>query len=95
MIVTLDDVKSWLRVDYDDDDADIQTLIDAAESYLFNATGVSFDSTNPLATLYCRVLIKDWYDDRDLMQDAKCSDKVRFTLQSIMMQLQYPAEDDT
>ena len=89
MIVTLSEAKSWLRVDYDDDDDDIQSLIDSGEAYLYNATGVSYDNTNPLAKLFCRVLIKEWYEDRGLMVDYKCSDKCRFTLQSILMQLQY------
>lgn len=89
MIVSLDEAKNWLRVDYSDDDDDIQLLIDSAEAYLLNASGITYDNTNPLARLYCRVLIKEWYEDRSFMVDYKCSDKVRFTLQSILMQLQY------
>lgn len=88
MIVSLDQAKSWLRVDYNDEDEDIQMLVDAAELYLNNATGRVFDAGNPLAVLYCRVLISDWYENRSLMQDNKTSDKVRFTLQSIIKQLQ-------
>jgi uncharacterized phage protein (predicted DNA packaging) len=89
MITNVQQAKSWLRVDYDEEDEDIQMLVDAAELYLKNATGKDYDSANPLAVLYCRVLITDWYENRTLMQDNKTSDKVRFTLQSIKMQLQY------
>lgn len=89
MIVNLDEVKSWIRVDSECENSDIQSLINGAELYLKNATGKTFDSTNALAKLYCRVLITDWYENRGLMIDNKTSDKVRFTLQSIMMQLQY------
>ena len=89
MIVSLDEAKSWLKVDYTDEDADIQDLVDACEAYLGNATGKTFDNTNPLAKLYCKVLIVDWYENRGLMQESRVSDKVRFTLQSIMLQLQY------
>jgi uncharacterized phage protein (predicted DNA packaging) len=89
MIVTLIEAKSWLKIDYDDEDIDIQLLIDSAEAYLKNATDKTFDSTNPLAKLYCRVLITDWYENKGLMSDSKVSTKVRFTLQSIMMQLRY------
>lgn len=89
MIVTLDEAKTWLKVDYSEEDSDIQFLVDSSEVYLKNATGKDFDNTNPLAKLYCRVLISDWYENRGLMVDNKTSDKVRFTLQSIMMQLQY------
>lgn len=89
LIVSIDEVKSFLRIDTSDEDTDIQSLIDGAELYLKNATGKTFDSSNPLAKLYCKVLITDWHDNRSLLQDSKISDKVRFTLQSIMMQLQY------
>lgn len=89
MIISLDESKAWLKVDYEEDDEEIQLLIDSAEAYLTNATGKTFDNTNALARLYCRVLISDWYDNRALMVDSKTSDKIRFTLQSIMMQLQY------
>ena len=93
MIVILEEAKAWLKVDYSDEDSEIQLLIDSAEAYLVNATGKTFDSTNALAKLYCRVLISDWYENRGLMVDSKTSDKIRFTLQSIMMQLQYSSND--
>lgn len=89
LIANLDEVKTWLKVDHSEEDSDIQLLIDSAELYLQNATGKVFDSSNALARLYCRVLISDWFENRGLMVDGKTSDKVRFTLQSIMMQLQY------
>lgn len=89
LIVTLEEAKAWLKVDYEDEDSEIELLIDSAEAYLKNATGREFDNTNSLARLYCRVLINDWYENRGLMQASKTSEKVRFTLQSIMFQLQY------
>ncbi len=89
MIVNLDEAKAWLKVDYVEEDTDIQLLIDSAETYLTNATGKAFDNTNALARLYCRVLINDWYENRGLMEEYRTSGKVKFTLQSIMMQLQY------
>lgn len=89
MVVTLDEAKEWLKVDYTDEDNDIQLLIDSAESYLYNATGKTFDNTNALSKLYCRVLITDWFENKGLMEDKNVSEKVRFTLQSIMTQLQY------
>lgn len=89
MIITLNEVKSYLRIDFDDDDNDLQDLIDCAEAYLQNATNKTFDSTNKLAKLYCKALIGDWYDDRALMESRKTSEKVKFTLSSIMLQLQY------
>jgi uncharacterized phage protein (predicted DNA packaging) len=87
-ILTLDETKTWLRVDGADEDALIQTLIGAAETYLRNAVEFDFDNTNDLAKLFCLVLCADWYENRELI-GSQPSDKVRFTMQSILAQLQH------
>lgn len=87
-ILTVKETKTWLRVDGEDEDSLIETLIGAAETYLHNATEVKFDSKNELAKLFCLVLCADWYENRDLIGQQP-SDKVRFTCQSIMAQLQH------
>lgn len=92
MIVTLEEAKNWLRVDSEEDDILIQSLIKAAESYLKNATGIEYDNTNELAKLFCLVLIVDWYDDREMVGEA--SEKVRHTINSILMQLTYGSDSD-
>lgn len=94
MILTLEEAKRFLKVDYDDEDEYIGELINASEQYLKNATGKEFDSNNSLAKLYCKVLINEWFKDRGLIQDSKTSDKVRFTLQSILRQLEYCTGDN-
>lgn len=95
-ILTLEEAKTWLRVDGEDEDSLIEMLIGAAETYLHNATEVKFDETNQLAKLFCLVLCADWYENRDLIGQQP-SDKVRFTIQSIMAQLQHayaPEEEE-
>lgn len=86
-ILTLEETKMWLRVD-DDEGPTIKMLMGAAETYLHNAVEVEFDSENQLAKLFCLVLVADWYENRDLVGQQP-SDKVRFTIQSIMAQLQH------
>jgi uncharacterized phage protein (predicted DNA packaging) len=93
MIVTLEEAKNWLRVDFSDDDATIQRLINAAEKYLKNATGKTFDSSNELAQLFCFVLIADWYENRELV--GRVSDQVRPIIQSILTQLTYSYGGDS
>lgn len=88
-IIDLEAVKEFLRVDYEEEDALIESLIIASEMYLKNATGKEFTSKNELAVLYCKVLIGDWYNNRELMANKNVSEKVKFTLQSILLQLQY------
>lgn len=89
MILTLEETKKFLKVDFDDEDEEIQDCIEAAEEYLKDATGKEFDSTNKRAKRYCKVLVNEWYKDRGLMEDGKVTKKVRFTLTSIMTQLKY------
>lgn len=88
-IMDIDDAKAFLKVDYNDEDLTIESLIIASEMYLKNATGKEFTSKNQLAVLYCKVLINEWYNNRELMDKKSVSDKIRFTLQSILLQLQY------
>lgn len=88
-IMDLDDAKAFLKVDYNDEDLTIESLIMASEMYLKNATGKEFTNKNQLAVLYCKVLINEWFSNRELMEGKAVSEKVRFTLQSILLQLQY------
>lgn len=92
--VKLKETKAFLKVDFDDEDILIGSLISASELYLKNATGKDFDNTNPLAVLYCKVLVYEWYKDKSLMAESKVSEKVKFTLQSILLQLQYSEVND-
>jgi uncharacterized phage protein (predicted DNA packaging) len=93
MIVSLDEVKNWLRIDFSEDDALLTTLISAAEKYLKNATGNTFDSSNELAQLFCLVLIADWYENREMI--GKATDQTRPIIQSILTQLTYSYGGDS
>ena len=89
MILTLEETKKYLKEDYDDEDEEIKDLIQAAEIYLKQATGKEFDSTNYLAKLYCKCLVYEWFRYKGVMGDKTVSDKTKYTLQSIALQLKY------
>lgn len=91
MIVTLDEAKEWLRVDTNEEDSLIDTLINASELYLKNATGKTFDNSNELAKLFCFVLIADWFENREMI--GRASETVRHTINSILMQLSYGSDE--
>jgi uncharacterized phage protein (predicted DNA packaging) len=95
VLVTLTEAKAWLRLEpeYTAEDGIIQTLADAAELYLKNATGVQYDETNPLARLLVQVLVADWYENREAI--GRATDKTRFTVDSILAQLSYCAPPAT
>ena len=94
-ILELEETKLWLREDNDDPEVlkQISMLIKSAENYLYNATGVKYTSDNHDAKLYCLVLVTDWYENRELI-GQKVSEKVRFTIQSMLAQLTYCKEDE-
>ncbi len=86
MIVTLEEAKQHLRVDINDDDGYILTLIAAAEKFIQDATGKTFDSTNPLAKTVVLLLVGDLYEKRELTTD-KASEKIRDIVTMILTQL--------
>lgn len=99
MILSVGEVKNYLRVDYDEDDILIQDLIESAEDYLCNATGKKFTEKNKLAKRYCLALVYDWYKDKGMniraTKNTTVSEKVKYTLQSILLQLKFCKEDNT
>ncbi len=94
MIVTLEETKQYLRVDGEESDVLITSLIEAADVYLQNATGYQFDSTNSLAKLFCWVLVTDWYENREHV--GRASERVRPIVESMLAQLRhcYSAETE-
>lgn len=101
MILTLDEVKNYLRVDIEDDDALIQSLIAAAEAYLKNATGKEYpekDSNDnkigyELEKVYLNLLIAYWYENRSAAPRNKSlngavPDEFTFSTRSLLLQLQ-------
>lgn len=91
MLITLKEAKEYLRLDSDEEDTLIESLINAAEVYLKNATGKSLDSTNELARLFCLVLVVDWYENRSYIA-GKVGDSARPVIESILAQLNYSYE---
>lgn len=86
MILTLDEVKEWLRVDGNDDDLTLTLLINVSEEYLKNATGHIFDDTNKEAKLLCLVFIVDMYEKRTF---SGPSEEIRHITKSMIEQLTY------
>lgn len=87
----LEEVKAYLKVDGTDEDAEILGLINAAEAYLINA-GVIKDETNKLYKLAVKMLVVNWYENRQPIGKA---DKLAFGLDSIITQLKYCYSADT
>lgn len=70
MIISLKEVKDYARIDIDDDDELLKSLIVAAEGYLKNATGKEYPETDgngigyELEKIYLQQLVTYWYEKR-------------------------------
>lgn len=86
-----EELKSFLRVDFDEDDKLIDSLIITSEGYLKNA-GCIVDYDNNLFLLAVKMLTSHWYENREVVGT---DEKMAYSLSSIIMQLKYCYEDVT
>ena len=85
----LEEVKEWLKLDDNDSDMLVESLILSAESYLYTATGRrKYGEQTELAKLICMYIITHWFEDRDYYNPSPQS--VRKPMLTMMMtQLQF------
>lgn len=94
MIISLEEVKTYARVDGDEDDRLLETLIIAAEEYLKNATGKEYPETDgdgnkvdyALEKIYLQLLVAYWYEKRTPVGGV--GEDFSFMTKSLMLQLQ-------
>lgn len=91
--MTLDLIKEYLKIDFDDDDRILEMLLGSARRYVLDAVGYQPDETDERVKLLLLVLISDWYEHREYTENTlktqNLSQKVRYTVRSIVLQLQY------
>ncbi|AJG58939.1 DNA-packaging protein [Bacillus thuringiensis serovar pingluonsis] len=92
MVLTLEEAKKYLRVDGDEEDDLITSFVIAAEMYIKNATSKNVNLKSELAKLAARILIAHWHENREAVGKAE---QLAFSLQSILVQLQYCVGDST
>lgn len=102
MIISLAEVKNYARIDIDEDDPLLETMIVAAEEYLKNATGKEYPETDEngnkinyeLEKIYLQLLIAHWYEQRSPAGNGKGTyaggivEDFSFMAKSLMLQLQ-------
>ena len=66
-MLTIDDVKDYLRVDSDiEDDAQIAALITAAKEYIVNQTGKQYQDDMEVWNIAIKLLVAHWYENREI-----------------------------
>lgn len=94
MHLTTEEVKDWLRIDGDDEDAIVSSLIETATTYLQDATGRKvFGKQTSIAKLVCQYMITHWYEERDYYNPTP--NAVRKPIITAMItQLKYGGDDN-
>lgn len=93
MIISLKEVKDYARIDIDEDDGLLESLIAAAEGYLKSATGKEYPETDrhgnrisyELEKIYLQQLVIYWYEKR--MPVGGVGEDFSYATRSIMLQL--------
>lgn len=73
MALTLEDVKNYLRVDFDDDDTLLTGLMSAADEYLKSGVGANYNNESERAKTLSLIVIADLYDNRGISERASAN----------------------
>lgn len=82
----LSEVKTFLRVDYDDDDIYIKLLIDVAKEYIDDAIG-QYNELKAKHRLLLLTIVQALFEERSYTVENK-NEKIQYILKSIVMQEQ-------
>lgn|GEM_PF-1617167 len=81
-------VKQYLRVDFEEDDNLLSSLILVAEEYIFNATGYTISYQREIEKLAVALLVNLYYENRNVVSE-KSLHKLPHSIDSILRQLEY------
>ncbi|MEG3040892.1 MAG: head-tail connector protein [Clostridium sp.] len=79
----LEELKSWLKIDYDDDDMSLVALKLTAEEFLSNSGVIKDYSKNQYKTCI-KFIVKYWFDNRGLVGKV---DETALGITSMIVQL--------
>lgn len=87
MVVTMDDVKAYLGIDYADDmvNSNIERAINTADAYLKGSIGSNYPVDDPRAKELALIIISDLYDNRGLQ--STISGNTRRLVNDLSLQL--------
>lgn len=88
----LEDIKIYLRIDEDEEDGLLRTMIDAGKEFIRSAVG-EYDDTDSTAQVLLAAIVQNMYDNRELMQsEQQVKKRIEYTFQSIILQLRMKYE---
>lgn len=87
----INEMKKYLRIDYNGEDDQIADFISAAEEYLLNA-GVKKKEDSSLYNLAVKLLVSNWYSNR--IPIGTITQPMEYSLRRIIVQLSLGDEED-
>ena len=92
-MMTLAEMKSYLKVDFNDDDNEITLMMNVAREYITDAIG-ECDETIARVQLLMRVIVGELYEKRSMTFDMNSTNqKVQYVIRSIINQLSFGDDD--
>lgn len=88
-MISLKEAKVFCRIDNDEEDALIKTLIKTANDYIESACGKNYDKDSEKAKLCQGLLVNHWYENRSLIGNKKA---LPYSIESLLLQLRYDTE---
>ena len=88
-MMTLEEAKTFCRIDNDDEDALIRTLLKTADEYIESACGKKYDKNSEKAKLCQGLLVNHWYENRSLIGNKKA---LPYSIENLLLQLRYDIE---
>ncbi|KMJ54996.1 hypothetical protein AB685_29595 [Bacillus sp. LL01] len=88
----LEELKKYIRIDFEDDDQEILAFYDRAKIYLKNQVGPIDETNVDMMKQYdqaCAMLVQHWYDNRESFRIGNASYEIPYSLDSIVRQLKY------
>lgn len=87
MVVTIEEVKAYLGIDYADDmvNANIERAINTANAYLKGSIGNDYPTDDPRAKELALIIVSDLYDNRGLQ--STISGNTRRLVDDLSLQL--------
>lgn len=92
MLLTLEECKTFLKIDWDDEDAQLNLFIQISEDYLKDSvdnfdTKLANERFKNKAKLLIMVLVNEMYSNREMITDKQ--EKYKYIVQSFLVQMQY------
>ena len=79
----LTNLKSFLRIDFNDDDAYITSLIDISKDYIKEQTGVKYTYKDSVYNQAVFLMVQHFYDNKTIMTE-KAVNEIPYTLTSMI-----------